>query len=142
MADHNVTVNYGPGGFQPDLDPIRVKQGQTIAFKLGQARAERKLRLTFQDRQFFATSHPQFAQTGVFDQGDGDVRIVAAPFQVLRNIAASCSTRTAPSSPRAQRTAAWDDPGRLAIQATSSIPPAVTGVEARGRDRRGAAFRR
>jgi hypothetical protein len=77
MADHNVTLNYGPGGFLPDLNPIPVKQGQTIAFKLGQAPSGAKMRLTFPDRQFFAAAHPKFAQAGVFDQGDGDVRIVA-----------------------------------------------------------------
>jgi hypothetical protein len=78
MADHNVTLNYGPGGFQPDLDPILVKRGQTIAFRLGQAPSGAKMRLTFHDRHFFATSHPEFAQAGVFHQGDGDVRIIAA----------------------------------------------------------------
>jgi hypothetical protein len=78
MADHNVTLNYGPDGFHPDLDPIPVKQGQTIAFKLGQAPSGARIRLIFRDRHFFATSHPEFAQSGVFHQGDGDVRIVAA----------------------------------------------------------------
>lgn len=77
MADHNVTLNYGPGGFLPDLDPIPVKRGQTIAFRLGQAPSGARMRLTFHDRQFFATSHPEFAKAGVFHQGDGDVRIVA-----------------------------------------------------------------
>ncbi len=85
MADHNVKLNYAPTGhpppndvdFKPDVNPIRVRPGQTIAFSLGDGPTNGKIRLTFHNRHFFSTSNPKFAATGQFNDGDGDVHVTA-----------------------------------------------------------------
>ena len=79
MADHNVTLIYAPdGSFTAKPRTISVKPGQTIAFKLGAGSSGGKIRITFHDRHFFATGNPDFGQTGVFHDGDGEVRVVSA----------------------------------------------------------------
>jgi len=88
MADHNVRLNYAPTGqpppnditFAPDAanNPIRVRLGHTISFRLGVGPPNGKVRVTFAQPQFFSTAKPDFQQTGRVDDGDGDVRVIAA----------------------------------------------------------------
>jgi hypothetical protein len=88
MADHNVKLNYTKTGQPPPNDatfaadpannPIRVRPGQTIAFKLGEGPQNGKVRVTFAQKQFFSTAKPHFQQTGRVDDGDGDVRVIVA----------------------------------------------------------------
>jgi len=88
MANHNVKLNYTPTGqpppnditFAPDAahNPIRVRQGETINFQLGVGPPNGKVRVTFSQTQFFSTGKPNFPQTGRVDEGDGDVRVIAA----------------------------------------------------------------
>jgi hypothetical protein len=86
MADHNVKMNYAGTGnpppndvqFTPDTNPIPVRPGQTIAFQMGVGPPNGKIRLTFADPQFFSTADPDFPQTGQFNDGDGDVHVIAA----------------------------------------------------------------
>ena len=86
MAHHNVTLNYTAGSnpqlgaeFAPDQNPIRVHAGETIAFRLGTGPPNGKLRLTFADPVLFSTADPAFYATGRFNDGDGDVTVVAPP---------------------------------------------------------------
>ena len=69
MADRNVTLNYGEQGVVPDQDPIRVRKGHSISFKLGKgAPPKAKVRITFQDASSFSKPH--------FDEGDPDIKVV------------------------------------------------------------------
>ena len=85
MPDHNVTLNYTPGNpqnsavFAPVPNPIRVHAGQTIAFQLGIGPPNAKIRLTFADPALFSTSDPSFHSSGRFNDGDGDVTVLASP---------------------------------------------------------------
>lgn len=86
MANHNVKLNYTPAAnaqdparFAPDQNPIRVHAGQTIAFHLGIGPPNAKLRLTFADPALFSTADPSFHSTGRFNDGDGDVTVLALP---------------------------------------------------------------
>jgi len=86
MANHNVKLNYtaetnkqGPARFAPDQNPIRVHAGQTIAFHLGDGPPNAKLRLTFADPDLFSTADASFRSTGRFNDGDGDVTVLAPP---------------------------------------------------------------
>ena len=86
MANHNVKLNYTPAvnpvdapRFAPDQNPIRVHAGQTIAFDLGMGPPNAKLRLTFADPALFSTADPSFHSTGRFNDGDGDVTVLASP---------------------------------------------------------------
>ena len=83
MADHNVTLNYIATGsgvqFVPDRNPITVRPGQTIGFQLGIGPADGKIRITFADPHFFSAANPHFQSTGRFNDGDGEVRVVAVP---------------------------------------------------------------
>jgi hypothetical protein len=86
MADHNVKLNYtaaahaqDPARFAADQNPIRVHPGQTIAFHLGIGPPNAKLRLTFADPALFSTADPSFHSTGRFNDGDGDVTVLASP---------------------------------------------------------------
>jgi hypothetical protein len=86
MADHNVKLNYTATGnpppndvhFLPDLNPIRVRPGQTINFLLGVGPPNGKFRVTFSNPHFFATADPNFHSTGRVNDGDGEVRVVTA----------------------------------------------------------------
>jgi hypothetical protein len=86
MADKEIKLNYTPTGnpapndmdFRPDVNPIHVRPGQTISFKLGNGPANGKIRLTFVAPHFFRTGDPNFHQTGKFHDGDGDVHVTAA----------------------------------------------------------------
>jgi hypothetical protein len=86
MADHNVTLNYTASSnpqsgaeFAPDQNPIRVHAGETIGFRLGTGPPDAKLRLTFADPALFSTADPAFYSTGRFNDGDGNVTVVAPP---------------------------------------------------------------
>jgi len=80
MADHNVTLTYTQDGGAVIADPftITVSPGQTVAFHLAAGTAAGKIRITFPDRKYFATNDPYFQETGVFHDGDGEVRVVSA----------------------------------------------------------------
>lgn len=70
MADHEVTLNYGPHGVVPSLDPIKVRKGHTISFRLGKAHSwKAKIRVTFKDGRHF--SRPWF------EEGDPDIEVIA-----------------------------------------------------------------
>lgn len=71
MPDHTVQLNYTPDGFTPTPNPIRVKTGHTIHFKLGAGPANGTVRITFQDPQLFSAGH--------FRTGDQDVRVTGNP---------------------------------------------------------------
>lgn len=84
MADHTVRLTYDkdPVTSRPKVTVtpflIRVRPGDTIRFqRAGQLQGS--MRVTFKDKGFFATSNPQFAATGKFLEGDGDVRVNAKP---------------------------------------------------------------
>jgi hypothetical protein len=86
MAHHDVTLNYTASSnpqdgaeFAPDRNPIRVHAGETIAFRLGIGPPNAKLRLTFADPVLFSTADPTFHSTGRFNDGDGNVTVVAPP---------------------------------------------------------------
>jgi len=86
MADHNVILNYAasntpqqPPLFAPEPNPIRVRTGHTIAFRLGNGPPDAKIRLTFTEPALFATKDPKFHSTGQFNDGDGDVTVVTPP---------------------------------------------------------------
>ena len=86
MPDHKVTLNYTANAnpndnaaFAPDQNPIRVHAGQTIAFCVGTGPPNAKLRLTFAEPVLFSTADPSFHTTGRFNDGDGDVTVVAPP---------------------------------------------------------------
>ena len=79
-----VTIAY-------DLDPttgqplvlvtphvIRVTPGQAIQFQRAGAMIG-KLRVTFEHKHCFETGNPQFAASGVFHEGDGEVRVMTLP---------------------------------------------------------------
>ena len=84
MSDHTVTVTYHknpkPGQPKVEVNPslIQVSPGQTIKFVRGDTN-DGTLRITFADRQFFATGKPEFAGSGVFHEKDGDVRVKEIP---------------------------------------------------------------
>lgn len=79
-----VTVTYetDPGTNQPVVtvtpSVIKVSPGQAIHFRRAGG-LKGKMRLTFKDKDFFESSNPQFAATGAFHEGDGDVRVKALP---------------------------------------------------------------
>jgi hypothetical protein len=86
MASHNVKLNYTaavnpqhPARFAPDQNPIRVHARETIAFHMGTGPPNAKFRLTFSDPALFATTDPSFRSTGRFNDGDGDVTVIAPP---------------------------------------------------------------
>jgi len=80
MADHNVTLTYGPNGdFMADPQSIQVTTGQSIAFQLGAGSQDGKIRVTFHDKHFFSGMNQHFAQTGVFNDGDGVVTVAQKP---------------------------------------------------------------
>jgi hypothetical protein len=87
MADHNVKLNYVATGnpppndanFIPDHNPILVRPGQTINFQLGIGPPNGKIRLTFAHPQCFSTTNAAFHSTGLFHDGDGDVRVTNLP---------------------------------------------------------------
>ena len=84
MPDHTVQLNYTPDGFTPTPNPIRVKTGHTIHFKLGAGPANGTVRITFQDPQLFSAGH--------FRTGDEDVRVTgnaARPRKALGMLATS-----------------------------------------------------
>jgi hypothetical protein len=86
QAPITVTVSY-------DLDPhtkqpvvtvnpsvIQASPGQAIRFRRAGGMAGR-MRVTFKDKDLFDGGNPQFAATGAFHEGDGDVQIKTLPGQ-------------------------------------------------------------
>jgi hypothetical protein len=70
MAYHDVTLNYGKNGVTPKPDPIFVRKGQTISFKVGTgAPRGAKARITIRDGSSFSTAK--------FEEGDPDIEVVA-----------------------------------------------------------------
>jgi hypothetical protein len=54
MADHTLTLNYDGTAFKPDVDPLPVKLGDTVTFKLGTAPAGSRFTITMKEPQFFS----------------------------------------------------------------------------------------
>jgi hypothetical protein len=84
QAPVTVTVSY-------DLDPhtkqpvvtvtppvIKVSPGQAIRFRRAGGMTG-KMRVTFKDKDFFGSTNPQFAASGAFHEGDGDVSVKSMP---------------------------------------------------------------
>jgi len=71
MPDHTVLLNYNGATFTPAPNPIRVKAGQTIHFRLGEGPAGGQIRITF--------NNPAFFSAPAFHTGDPDIRVAAAP---------------------------------------------------------------
>ena len=71
MADHTVQLNYTSDGFKPTPNPLKVKPGQTITFRLRTGPANGKILITFNDPQFFSAAQ--------FHEGDGDIHVTANP---------------------------------------------------------------
>ena len=79
MADHDVTLTYGPGNaFSADPPSIAVRQGETIAFHLADASLPGTIRITFHDPGFFSSRKQHFRQDGVFLSSDGEVTVAQA----------------------------------------------------------------
>ena len=79
MPNHDVTLMYAPNNFLATPQTIRVKAGDTIAFHLAPNSMFGTIRVRFHDRQFFATPRAQFANDGVFHQGEGTIRVAQRP---------------------------------------------------------------
>jgi hypothetical protein len=75
-----VTISYDPKHHIVVVTPLRIEvtPGQTMQFRRAEI-APGRMRLTFDDQHFFETDNPQFATTGVFHEGDGDVRVKTMP---------------------------------------------------------------
>ena|SRR5882672_6067750 len=77
-----VTYDVDPHTSQPAVTVtppvIKVSPGQAIHFRRAGQMAG-KLRITFQDKDLFSSSNPQFAVTGAFNEGDGDVHVKSMP---------------------------------------------------------------
>ena len=67
MIGHKVTLNYTADGFIPDPATIRVRKGHTISFHLGTGPAKGKVRITFEDPQFFSKEQ--------FHTGDREIHV-------------------------------------------------------------------
>src|SRR5947208_2579480 len=68
----NAVANAGDvGDVHPDPDPVKVRDGHTISFKMGTGPPEGKVRVSFTDPQFFSVAH--------FNEGDANVRVTALP---------------------------------------------------------------
>ena len=87
MADQpvaTVIVSYDidTGTRQPIVKAVPqvvlVRPGQSIHFQRAGAMPG-KMRLTFEDKGFFDCDNGQFATTGAFHEGDGDVRVKTIP---------------------------------------------------------------
>jgi hypothetical protein len=91
MADHNVALHYFPTGhsaphgfgFAPNAGRLKVKQDETISFRVAPGTPDGKILVTFQDKQFFSSANPQFSVTGQYRAGDPDVRATALPPQTV-----------------------------------------------------------
>src|SRR4029077_8510140 len=87
MADQpaaTVIVSYeiDTGTKQPVVNvtpsTVMVTPGQSIHFRRAGGLSG-KMRLTFKDKGFFDCDNGQFATTGTFHEGDGDVRVRTIP---------------------------------------------------------------
>lgn len=58
---------------------VEVTAGQAIRFQRAPGGPAGTMRLTFEDKHFFDTGNPQFAASGVFHEGDGDVCVKTIP---------------------------------------------------------------
>lgn len=76
--NHDVTLTYGSGSFQATPPSIRVHLGDTITFHLAPDSKFGTIRVRFRDRHFFSTPKAHFATDGIFQQGDGNVRVASA----------------------------------------------------------------
>ena len=57
---------------------VMVRPGQSIHFRRAGG-LPGKMRLTFKDKDFFDSDNGQFASSGAFHEGDGDVRVKSLP---------------------------------------------------------------
>jgi hypothetical protein len=87
MADQPVAtvivsyqVDTGTGQPVVAVNPpvVMVRPGQSIHFHRADAHPG-KMRLTFKDNAFFDCDNGEFATTGAFREGDGDVRVKTIP---------------------------------------------------------------
>ena len=66
MTHHTLILNYGPDGFKPSRDPLPVRQGDTISFKLGpNAPPNSKLKIKMRDPSFFSAGEVNDSQTRI-----------------------------------------------------------------------------
>jgi hypothetical protein len=65
MPTHTVTLNWGPAGFRPDMDPLFVETGDTISFQLGAAPPNSTFKITMKDRRFFAPAEVADSHTSI-----------------------------------------------------------------------------
>jgi hypothetical protein len=65
MTHHTLTLNYSPEGFKPDRDPLPVKQGDTISFRLGVAPPNSKFKIRMHNPQLFSTGEVDNQNTRV-----------------------------------------------------------------------------
>jgi hypothetical protein len=65
MANHIVTLNWGPAGLQPDTDPVVVQTGDTISFQLGIAPANSKFRITMDYPELFSPAEATDSDTAI-----------------------------------------------------------------------------
>jgi hypothetical protein len=73
MPNHLITLNYDSTktpNFKPDVDPVRVKKGDTISFTRGIAPPNTKFKITM-EKGFFSVEEVEFT-TGTPPIGVGD----------------------------------------------------------------------
>src|SRR5262249_9151016 len=68
-------LKYASNSFQATPPSISVRPGDTITFHLDANSMIGTIRVTFRDRRFFNTQRAHFANDGIFQQGDGTVRV-------------------------------------------------------------------
>jgi len=67
MPHHTVTVNYNnkTHGFKADPDPLRIKDTDTVSFKVAGAPADTTFKITMNEPQLFSAAEVNDSETSV-----------------------------------------------------------------------------